>query len=154
MTKAFTALSTTSSPINRRALLRGGSLAAVAVASPAAAHAAQLAAGPSSAGRRILKLVAEQRALGALWDTDEDAASVRNSELWDAIDAIGKSIRTRPIASLSDIIDRAILAAWACQPHDGRLITDDIEGLRGAYIVDVLALAGIRPDQCNAEFVA
>jgi hypothetical protein len=154
MTKAAEALHTTSHSINRRALLRGGSLATVALASPAAAHASPLAAAPSNAGRHILRLVAEQRALSAMWDIDEDTASVRNSELWDAIDALGKSIRARPIASLSDIVDRAILAAWACQPHGGKLIPDDVEGLRGAYIVDMLALAGIRPEQCNAEFIA
>jgi hypothetical protein len=110
------------------------------------------AAAPSPAGRRVLELVAEQRALTAAWEIDEDAASARNNELSDAIEAVGKSITGRPIASVSDIIDRAILAAWACQPHRGRLIPDDAAALRDAYIVDVLALAGIRPEQCNAEF--
>ena len=28
--------------------------------------------------------------------------------------------------------------------------SDYAEGLQGAYIVDVLALAGIRPEQCNS----
>jgi len=31
--------------------------------------------------------------------------------------------------------------------------SDYAEGLQGTYIVDVLALAGIRPEQCNSEFV-
>src|SRR5262245_52875164 len=70
------------------------------------------------------------------------AASVRSLELNDAIRVIGKSVIARPIASFSDIVDRAILAAWACQPHDGELVPDDVGGLQGAYIVDVLALAG------------
>jgi len=113
-----------------------------------------MVAAPSPAGRHILRLIAEQRALQAVWEVDEDAASARSDELFDAIEALGKLVTSQPIASLSDIVDRAILAAWACQPHNGKLVTDDIEGLRGAYIVDVLALAGIRPDQCNAEFIA
>jgi len=145
--------STTSSIINRRSLLRGGSLATAALASPAAAQALPAVAARSPAGRRVLELVAKQRALGPMWDTDEDAASARSAKLCNAIETIGKSITARQIASVSDIVDRAILAAWACQPHDGRLVSDDIEGLRGAYIVDVLALAGIRPERCNAEFV-
>jgi hypothetical protein len=104
------------------------SLAAAVIASPAAAHA-------------------------SVWDENEDAAGERNNELCQAIEAIGKSITARPIASLSDIVDRAILAAWACQPHGGKLIADDVGGLQGGYIMDVLALAGIRPEQCNAELV-
>jgi len=88
-----------------------------------------------------------------VWESNEDAASVRSIELGDAIEAIAKYVTSRPIASLSDIVDRAILAAWACQPHDGKLIPDDIFGLKNAYVVQVLALAGIRPEQCNAGFV-
>ena len=152
MTKAHEGLPTTSPSINRRALLRGGSLAGVAGLSPTAAHAIPPAIAPSPAGCRVLELVAEQIALNAAWDTDEDAASARNNELFDAIEAIGKEITTRPITSMSDITDRAILAAWACQPYGGRLIPDEPAGLQSAYIVDVLALAGIQPEQCNAEF--
>jgi len=114
-----------------------------------------MVAAPSPAGRRVLALIAELKALEATsWDTDQEAASVRNSELCDAIEAIGKSITSRPIASLSDIIDRAILAAYACEPHGGRLIPDDVGGLQAAYIADTLALAGIRQDQCNVDFMA
>ena len=29
----------------------------------------------------------------------------------------------------------------------------EFKGLQGTYIIDVLALAGIRPEQCNAELV-
>src|SRR5262245_65856342 len=118
MAKATAPLPTTASPINRRKLLRGGSLAAVALATTAS-PASGMAAAPSSAGRRVLELVAEQKALETAWESDEDAASARNSELFDTIEAIGRSITRRPIASLSDIIDRAILAAWTCQPCDG-----------------------------------
>jgi hypothetical protein len=113
-----------------------------------------MAAAPSPAGHRVLELVAQQRALNTAWDTNEEAESARHNELYDAIETIGRSITGRPIASMSDVVDRAILAAWACQPHGGRLIPDDPEGLQGAYIVDVLALAGIRPEQCNTEFVS
>jgi hypothetical protein len=152
MAKAVEALPTTPPGINRRSLLCGGALGTVALPAPAA-HAFPGAMAPSSAGRRVLELVAEQRALSAVWDTDEDVASARHVELCDAIETIGKSIITRPIASVSDIIDRAILAAWACQPRGSRLTRDDSEGLKDAYIVDVLGLAGIRPEQCNADFV-
>jgi hypothetical protein len=62
---ATTALSTTLPSINRRAILRGGSLAAVAVASPAASYASGPAAAPSSAGRRILALIAERLVLSS-----------------------------------------------------------------------------------------
>jgi hypothetical protein len=60
-------------------------------------------------------------------------------ELNAAIDAIAKSIFARPIASVADIIDRAILAAWSRQPDAGRLISegDDLGGLKNTYIVDV-----------------
>jgi len=112
-----------------------------------------MVAAPSPAGRHILRLIAEQRALQPVWEVDEDAASARSDALFDAIEALGKFVTSQPIASFSDVVDRAILAAWACQPHGGKLVTDDIEGLRVAYIVDVVALAGIRPDQCNAELV-
>jgi hypothetical protein len=151
MAKAQEALSTTAPSINRRALLRGGSLAAVAAASPAAAQTVAPAVEPSPAGRRVLALVAEQRTLNAVWDTDEDTTSARHNELYDAIETIGRSITRRPIATISDVVDRAILAAWSCQPHGGHLIPDDPECLHAAYIVDVLALAGIQPEQCNAE---
>jgi hypothetical protein len=150
--KAAEALPTTPPGINRRSLLGGGALGAVALAAPAA-HAFPAVTAPTSAGARVLELVAEQRALSAVWDSDEDVASARNVELCDAIETIGKSIITRPIASVSDIIDRAILAAWACQPRGSRLTRDDSEGLKDAYIIDVLGLAGIRPEQCNADFV-
>jgi len=30
---------------------------------------------------------------------------------------------------LSDVVDRAMLAAWACQPYDGKLIPDDVNPL-------------------------
>ena len=145
MTKAVKALTTTSSTINRRALFGGGSPAVVTCALPAASPASGMAAAPSPMGRRVLALIVEQQALEAVWESDEDAASVRNYELFDAIEAIGRSITARPIASVSDIIDRAILAAWVCRPHGGRLVPDDVGGLQGAYIVDVLALAGVGP---------
>jgi hypothetical protein len=96
--------------------------------------------------RRARALIAELRALEAVWDSDEDAAGVHSIELSDAIQVIAESVTSRPIASLSDIVDRAILAAWGGLPHEG----DDICGLKTAYVVDVLALAGIRPEQCNA----
>src|SRR5262245_21896185 len=131
MTKAATAVPTTSSTFNRRALLTGGSLSVVTLATPTASPASGMAAAPSSAGRRVLELVAEQKALETAWESDEDAASARNSELFDTIEAIGRSITRRPIASLSDIIDRAILAAWTCQPCDGELVPDDVGGLQG-----------------------
>src|SRR5262249_22851898 len=134
---AATGLPTTSSTINRRALLGGGSLAVVTCALPAASPASGMAAAASPAGRRILALVSELQALEAVWERNEDAASVRSLELNEAIRVIGKSVIARPIASFSDIVDRAILAAWACQPHDGELVPDDVGGLQGAYIVDV-----------------
>jgi hypothetical protein len=111
-----------------------------------------MAAVPSPAGRRVLTLIAELQALEAVWERDEDAASMHSLALNDAIAAIGKSVTARPISTLSDIVDRAILAAWACQPHEGKLIPDDVGGLQAAYIAE-LALAGIRPDQCNTGFL-
>jgi hypothetical protein len=48
MTKATKALPTTSPTINRRALLRGGSLAAAVVVSPADANASEMAPAPPS----------------------------------------------------------------------------------------------------------
>jgi hypothetical protein len=57
---ATTALSTTLPSINRRAMLRGGSLAAVAVASPRDWLLPQ-----ALAGRRILALIAERLVLSS-----------------------------------------------------------------------------------------
>jgi enoyl-CoA hydratase/carnithine racemase len=50
-------------------------------------------------------------------------------------------------------LDRAILAAWACQPADGELIGDgdDPGGFKSAMILDVIAVAGIRPGRCNDD---
>lgn len=108
--------------------------------------ASGMAAAPSPAGRRILALIAELQTLDAVWESNPDAASVRSLEVSDAIEVTAKSVTSRPIASLSDIVDRAILAAWAGLTHEG----DDIGGLKNAYVADVLALAGIRPEQCTA----
>jgi hypothetical protein len=96
--------------------------------------------------RRAHALIAELQAIEAVWDSDEDAASARTIELSDAIRVIAESVTSRPIASLSDIVDRAILAAWGGLPHEG----DDICGLKTAYVIDVLVLAGIRREQCTA----
>src|SRR5215472_1754806 len=139
MAKATEGLTATLHVLNRRSLLCGGSLAAVTFASPTASPASGMAAAPSPAGRRILALIAELQALDAVWENDEDASSIRSIELSGEIEVIGKSVTSRPIASVSDIIDRAILAAWAGLPPEG----DDVCGLKNAYVADVLALAGI-----------
>lgn len=108
--------------------------------------AKNVSAAPSPEGRRILALVAELQAFEAVWESNEDAASMRSIELNDAIQAIAESVTLQPIASLSDIVDRSILAAWAGLPTEG----DDISGLKNAYVADVLALAGIQPERCTA----
>jgi hypothetical protein len=59
-------------------------------------------------------------------------------------------IAARPVSSLADIVDRAILAAWWCDTLDGQLIGEDGDpgGFQPALILGVLALAGIHPAQC------
>jgi hypothetical protein len=50
----------------------------------------------------------------------------RQLELNEAIAEISRSVAARPIASLSDIVDRAILTAWACRWQEGKLIPDEV----------------------------
>jgi hypothetical protein len=111
---------------------------------------------PTEQGRTVLQLIARQRdALDAackLLDDDEV-----HDELWPAlwadIEKLGKTIFARPVTSMSDIVDRAILAAWSCDPHKGNLIAedDDPRGFKNGLITSILAFAGIKPAQCNVS---
>jgi hypothetical protein len=54
----------------------------------------------------------------------------------------------RPVPSISDIIDRAILAEWACRPYAGKLIADDVGGLQGSYTSQMMSIEGDAGDVC------
>src|SRR5258705_13901842 len=87
----------------------------------------------------------------------EEAGDEASAETWndrwlsiaDQIEARGRDINSRPIASLSDVIDRAILAAYDCDAagselsarEDGQMIVPLIEGL--------IALGGLSAVECN-----
>jgi hypothetical protein len=155
MTKATSPLHPKSVSLNRRRLL--GGVAAVAGVSVPAVASAGVSLSPTPAGRRVLELIAEYAALGFCDASDDDPRFIAWQRRWlgahRAIDKLGQQIIARPIASFADVIDRAILAAWACQPIDGELIGDgdDPGGFKSAMILDVLAVAGIRPSRCNVD---
>jgi hypothetical protein len=154
MAQATSPLHPKSVPLNRRRLLAGAAAAAGATV-PSIAAAGGLS--PTPAGRRILELIAEYIGLGECDAPDADPAFIawqtKAVATYKAIEELGREITAQPIRTFADVIDRAILAAWACQPADGELIGDgdDPGGFTSAMILDVLAVAGIRPGRCNVD---
>jgi hypothetical protein len=144
---------------SRRAFLKSSVAATAALALAQSATAAPLEAGPSEEGRAILKMIAAQRTAMAKASAYEEADDEASAETWndrwlaiaDQIEAPGLEINSRPIKSLPDVIDRAILAAYDCSAaggelqvrEDGQMIVSLIEGL--------IVLSGLSAVECNFE---
>lgn len=149
MAKAAPQLHPKSTTLNRRRLIAGAAMAIAASAAPAAASPLDsFVFAPTADGRAIMALIAEQRAIDTHGD---DPEGEKLTELYGQIDDIARRIVARPLRSPSDLVDRAIAAAWGCQPFDGGLISDDPAGVQTALVVGVLGLAGIAPALCNAS---
>ncbi len=141
---------------NRRAFLKSG-VAATAALTLAQSAVAAPTVSRSEHGRAILKMIAAQRAAMAKEGAYDAAGDEASKEIWaerwleiaDQIEARGREINSRPITSLSDIIDRAILAAYDCDAEgtelssreDGQMIVSLIEGL--------VALGGLSVAECH-----
>jgi len=149
-----------SKSVTRRHILTGA-VTSAAVAGAAVSHhaiAAPHVAAPTAEGRRLLELIAKQKNTYAdisnvesgPYSTEEEASAAM-VDAWDAVAALGSEIAARPARSLADIVDRAILAAWSCDPFDGQLKSDgdDCCNFQAGHILAVLSLAGISPAQCN-----
>jgi hypothetical protein len=151
MAKATDLISAQSSSLNRRSVLGGASLAVAAFAAPSVAMPPAASGGVriSSELRTILDLVAEARQINEIGGDP-------NGERLVAIDGeirrLGSVIASRPITGMSELVERAALAVWACQPCDGDLAPDHNDsGFLSGALFGVLALAGIDPLSCNAS---
>lgn len=118
----------------RRQLVRASAAGILAPAlAVAPATATPLTAEPSPWGRNVLRLIAECRR--AISSEDEDRAA----ELTEQIEGMCDEHAAQPVQNPADIIDRLIAAVW----HDD-------QGNSARMLAGVLALAGLRPSECNA----
>jgi hypothetical protein len=148
-----------SKSVTRRHILAGAvTTAAASVAGAAVSQSAMAtphAVAPTADGRRLLQLIAALRdAYAGLWvngdPTPETQAVVDDAHF--AIDDLGREITALPAKTVADIVDRAILAAYASDGEGGRFFpeSEDLHGFKEAHLRAVLSLAGISPAQCNA----
>jgi hypothetical protein len=109
---------------------------------------------PTALGRRILKLIAEQRHHHDFeWDDDDDPHRLA----WDALNVkiveIGDKVCNVKRPSLGNLVDRAILAVWSGAPrlnNPEKLYTqDDGEGFVQDAVETVIEWAGLQLWQCN-----
>jgi hypothetical protein len=113
---------------------------------------------PTERGRELLTLIAEQRVYGHDdWGQRPDS-ELKYTRLGDRIAKLGRSILRTRVATLCDVVDRAILSAWLATPDDGldrgagaeRLFgSRDYNGFHAAAVLGVLKLAGLKLEQCN-----
>lgn len=110
-------------------------------------------AAPTANGRLLLKLISEQRAAMDAACEAGDESGERWAPIYHKVQRLGDAITARPASSMADVVDRAILAAWACDPYRGALIPegDDPGGFKAKHILAVLAMAGIDPAECNVS---
>jgi hypothetical protein len=110
---------------------------------------------PSAKGLELLALIADQIKAGAVdWDGTPagNRAERRHLRLCSRTIRLGRGILRRPVACMSDLVDRAILSCWWCQPWGGALFgaEDDPQGFHAAAVVSVLRAAGLTVAQCHA----
>jgi hypothetical protein len=112
MAKAANQLPIQSHSLNRRALLRGGSLAAasVAVAGTVSTPTSALpTAQPTELGRAFLAAVKQFRAAFASGELPDEIANAATDQLHAVIEPLTKRINSMPVTSISHIVDRAIV---------------------------------------------
>lgn len=144
--------------LNRRRLLGGASLAAAAALAAVPAKASAPVWAPTAQGRELLRLIAIVQAetvkVAACTTADAEEAAIEvQGDAMQAVDNLGVAIVGREPKTPADVVDRAIFACWVCQPSGGHLISrmTDPTGGTTAFIVGVLALAGLTVGQCLAD---
>jgi hypothetical protein len=131
--------------VNRRALLCGGSLAAV-IGIQAGAHATgsvRQPVQPTELGREYLSTVAR---LHAAWVTHGAAGGSDEhphiDALNDQLEALGQRIAERPLRGLANLVDCAIVAGCRVPGADSCAAAITL-------IAGVLGLAGIQQSDCE-----
>jgi hypothetical protein len=143
MAKAAKSLTVSSSVLNRRALLRDGSLAAATAAACGSASATTvLTTQPTASGCAYLAAIAKYKMLP--WDTgnlSDGDASDAGDQLYSVIDPLTEKINEAKVTSLSQIVDMAIVAASHLNDGNNIEAKDMLPLVRA-----VCALAGLKAD--------
>jgi hypothetical protein len=110
---------------------------------------------PTERGRELLTLIAEQRVYGHDdWGQRPDS-ELKYTRLGDRIAKLGRSILRTRVATLGDVVDRAILSAWWAtpdQPDSGCIFgSNDWYGFHEEAVLAVLKLAGLKAKDCNTH---
>ena len=158
MPKAKQPLHSNASSLNRRRLLRGGTVAVVAAAVSASANAsASLAAQPTALGSAYLSTLAELRVawvqhdgsdidLDSTGSPSEETIKSLQRKLW----AIERRILAVSAREIAHVIDKAIVAAYAADTGMVGLRSDPNDAVIN-FIDGALALAQIELEACHVN---